>query len=173
MKLKKKKKKKQESKAILHLQESSSSNGESGRDILNSGTRTLISRGNAASSHTTQAEETTLMQCIEGSRRSLRRALSFTAFCGVQVWDVTMDGLICINTLLLFVRLSPELYSKESDVVLGLVNNILLFVFVVEITIKIFVLEFKNFWDDTMFNRIDLITVGGGMVSTILFWSKV
>ena len=24
-----------------------------------------------------------------------------------------------------------------------------------------------------MFNRIDLITVGGGMVSTILFWSKV
>ena len=140
MKLKKKKKKKkQESKAILHLQESSSSNGESGIDILNSGTRTLISRGNAPPSHTTQAEETTLMQCIEGSRRACAvhcRSLHSVACLGCN------DGWInCINTLL-FVRLSPELHSKESDVVLGLVNNFLLFVFVVEITIKIFVLEF-------------------------------
>ncbi len=125
----------------------------------------------------TGSSPTTVLFCCseraESFRRMLRHTLAYAPYYNVRLWDGIMDLLICINTLFLFLRLSPGGFSKQRDAVLSVLSNVLLFIFAIEILLKIFALGFKPFWDMSTFNRIDFITVGGGMISTILFWSQV
>jgi hypothetical protein len=179
LKIRKKNKGKKFRKGKLMLHQSSPVvNGSLQRGVVHTTTGNAINNGsnNNASSETntkTVSFNCFELACVKCVRRGVRRALTYAPCCKVGIWDGILDLLICVNTLFLFLRLSPGVFSKQSEDVLDWLSNAFLFVFVVEIVLKIFALGFKAFWDMSVFNRVDLITVGGGTISTILFWSKV
>ena len=87
-----------------------------------------------------------------------------------RFYDNSMDGLICLNTVFMLVRLSPGLLSSTSSTIMGVLINVLLFIFVVEIFIKCYALSPSVFWNISHFNKIDVISVGGGVILNFILW---
>ncbi len=101
---------------------------------------------------------------LSSGRRSMRRVLRHPAF------ERSLDLLICVNTFLMLLRLSPGALSPASSAAVGDVMNGVLLVFVVEIVFKCYALSPRVFWENSHFNKIDFVSVLGGLVTTILVW---
>ena len=89
------------------------------------------------------------------------------------VWDGIMDFLVGANTIMLLLRLTPKLFTTAQSEFIDMVTNIILVIFLVEVSLKIFALGFLTFWRLSIFNRIDFVTVMGSALSTFLFWFEI
>ena len=86
---------------------------------------------------------------LSSGRRSMRRVLRHPAF------ERSLDLLICVNTFLMLLRLSPGALSPASSAAVGDVMDGVLLVFVVEIVFKCYALSPRVFWENSHFNKID------------------
>ena len=99
---------------------------------------------------------------VSNYRRCLRVMLRH------RFYEFFMDGLIIINTLFMLVRLTPNLLSNKTSSTIKWMMVMLLFVFTIEIIIKCYALTPKIFWRISHFNKIDVISILGGLISFII-----
>ena len=101
--------------------------------------------------------EISMTDCRQRTRQMLRH----------RFYEFGMDVLICINTLFMLLRLSPGALSTKASQAIGVCMTILLFIFVLEICIKCYALSPKVFWEMSHFNKIDVVSIFGGVVALI------
>jgi len=87
-----------------------------------------------------------------------------------RFYELSMDGLILLNTFLMLLRLSPYAITKSTSITVGHWMIVLLFLFLFEIIIKCYALSPSMYWNISIFNKIDVFSVGGSIGFIVLKW---